>query len=170
MLISSSSVSFFLHSYHLHFHVNTWIKGSNQNKVKCFFLHGQDATTIKVTFMHCCSGGVSTASCFRVSTLKPLGPGQSTQNGDGAFELRSNHWNHPQILGQPAVESWQPFRDWLRDLRSRVCHCLTVRFHGFILTHRSGKRRITVVLPPTPPAVSFYGWLVRPNTAIVNPK
>lgn len=134
---------FLLHSYHLHFHVNTWIKGWNRNEVKCFLLCGQDATSIKVTLMHCWSRSVSTASCFRVLTLKPLGPGQSTLEwgkGGKAFELGSSHWNHVQILGQPAVESWQPFWDWPRDLKPHVCHCLMVCFHGFILSHRSGKK------------------------------
>lgn len=134
---------FLLHSYHLHFHVNTWIKGRNRNEVKCFLLCGQDATSIKVTLMHCWSRSVSTANCFRVLTLKPLGPGQSTLEwgkGGKAFELGSSHWNHVQILGQPAVESWQPFWDWPRDLKPHVCHCLMVCFHGFILSHRSGKK------------------------------
>lgn len=80
---------FLLHSYHLHFHVNTWIKGRNRNEVKCFLLCGQDATSIKVTLMHCWSRSVSTASCFRVLTLKPLGPGQSTlewgKRGEGLW-------------------------------------------------------------------------------------
>lgn len=51
---------FFCHSCHLYFHVNTWIKDRNHNKVCRFFLCGQDATAVKVTFVYCC-----TLWCFR---------------------------------------------------------------------------------------------------------
>lgn len=39
----------FLPSCHLHFHVNTSIKGRNYGHVRRFFLPGQDAATIKAT-------------------------------------------------------------------------------------------------------------------------
>lgn len=49
--------SFFCHWCHLYFHVNTWIKDRNHNR---FFLCGQDATAVKVTFVYCCA-----LWCFR---------------------------------------------------------------------------------------------------------
>lgn len=55
--ICPSHFFFFCHSCHLYFHVNTWIKDRNHNR---FFLCGQDATAVKVTFVYCC-----TLWCFR---------------------------------------------------------------------------------------------------------
>lgn len=176
---------FLLHSYHLHFHVNTWIKGRNRNEVKCFLLCGQDATSIKVTLMHCWSRSVSTASCFRVLTLKPLGPGQSTLEwGKGgrplswgpATEIMCRSWASQLwrvgSLSGIGQEIWSPTFVTAWWFASMVLFWAT----------GVGKSRITVaVLRCTPHphgtaphilllAVSCYNWLVGSSATITNPK
>lgn len=133
----------FCSSYHLHFHINTLIKGWTHNKVRGPFLDRMQPPSRSLLCRFC---SASAASCFCVLIPKPLGHGQWTYNGNRVFEWGPNQWNHLQNLGQPAVECWQPFRAWPRHLRPCVCRCLMVCFHGIILIHRTGNSGIRVLL------------------------